>query len=140
MNSPNAFYQRCGIAIVLLHALVSVAHGAAHSALNISMSDWQNLYILLVIFLLPLVAGLLLWRGARTGFHILFLSMLGSLLFGGYYHFVLSGPDNVNSLLVHRWTLPFQICAVLLALIEAAGAIVGIAGILQRPDNKPMGR
>lgn len=121
--------ERTGIAIVVLHALVVVAHSAAHSALYIYMGPWQNAYILLVIVVLPLVSGLLLWRRTKAGFLLLFFSMLGALLFGGYYHFIVPGPDNVGWLGHHPWALPFQVSAVLLAVSEAAGALVGIIGL-----------
>ena len=121
-----------GIAIVLLHALVNVVHALAHSRLYISMSLWQNVYIFAVIVALPLISGFLLWRRPRriaSGFSLLFFSMVGSLVFGGYYHFIAPGPDNVAWLTEHSWTVPFQITAVLLALTEAAGSTVGLFGI-----------
>jgi hypothetical protein len=51
--------------------------------------------------------------------------MLGSLLFGMWYHFLLPGPDNIASLSAGIWQLPFRITAFSLALIEAAGTIAG---------------
>lgn len=125
----NSRWRRIGIAIVLLHVIVTVIHSLAHSALLIYMSGWQNIYIFIVIAVLPLVAGVMLWRRASVGFLVLFLSMLGSLLFGGYYHFILPGPDNVSHLAAHTWTLPFQVSAVLLTLVEAAGVVVGLMGL-----------
>lgn len=114
---------------------MNLVHALAHSGLYIYMSRWQNVYILVVILALPLVSGFLLWRRPEriaVGFFLLFLSMLGSLVFGGYYHFIAPGPDNVAWLTEHSWTVPFQITAVLLALTEAAGAIVGLLGIFAR--------
>jgi hypothetical protein len=78
---------------------------------------------------LPLVAVVLLWRRSALGFPLLFGSMLGSLLFGAYYHFIAAGADNVASLPPHAWALPFQVTAVLLALTEAAGVVVGAVGL-----------
>ena len=63
---------------------------------------------------------------------MLFLSMLGALLFGGYYHFVLAGADNVSTVAhhaLHSWAHLFQVSAVLLALVEFAGVIAGVAGL-----------
>jgi hypothetical protein len=127
--------RRAGILVVVLHALVVVVHSVAHSILYIHMSLWQNIYIFLVIVVLPVVSGVLLWRrppGASPAFILLLLSMLGSLVFGGYYHFILGGPDNVAWLTDHSWTLPFQVSAVLLALTEAAGGVVGLLGIFAK--------
>jgi hypothetical protein len=124
--------RRLSIAIIALHAMVTVAHGAAHSTLKIVMNGWQNAYIFIVIFLLPLVAGFLIWKRARGGYLILFLSMLGALVFGGYYHFVLAGADNVSAVGHHAmtsWAQRFQVSAVLLALVEFAGVVAGVAGL-----------
>jgi len=120
------------IAIVILHALIVIPHGMAHSQLRIQMGAWQTVYILVVINLLPLVAAVLIWRRKRIGFLILLFSMAGSFLFGGYYHFIAAGPDNVASLTSHPWTQPFQWTAVLLALSEAIGVFVGIRGAYPR--------
>jgi hypothetical protein len=128
MKRPLRSVERLGIAVVLFHFLVNVAHAAAHTNLHIDMNAWQSVYILLVILLLPLVSAVLLWRRSRVGFPLLLGSMLGSLLFGGYYHFIAAGADNVASLAPHTWTFPFQVTAVLLALTEAAGVVVGVVG------------
>jgi len=120
------------IAIIVLHVIVTAAHGAAHSNLKILMNSWQNAYILIVIVLLPLVAGFLIWKRTRFGYLILFLSMLGALVFGGYYHFVLAGADNVSTVDHHAmtsWAQVFQVSAVLLALVEFAGVVAGAAGL-----------
>ena len=117
-----------GIAIVVLHAIVTIPHGMAHSNLHIQMNLWQNVYILVVINLLPLLAAVLIWRRKRIGFLLLLFSMAGSFLFGGFYHFVGAGPDNVASLTSHPWTRTFQWTAVLLAMSEAAGVFIALRG------------
>ena len=124
--------RRVSIAMIALHAMVTAAHGAAHSTLKILMNGWQNAYIFVVIVLLPLVAGYLIWKRARGGYLILFVSMLGALVFGGYYHFVLAGADNVSTVAhhaSHSWAQLFQVSAVLLALVEFAGAVAGVVGL-----------
>lgn len=121
--------ERIGIAVVLLHLLVNIAHAAAHTNLHIEMNAWQSVYILLVILVLPLVSAVMVWKRSRLGFPLLLGSMVGSLLFGGYYHFIAAGADNVASLAPHAWALPFQVTAVLLALTEAAGVVVGAVGL-----------
>ena len=122
--------ERIGIAIVLLHLLASTLHSAAHLNLHIEMNAWQSVYILSVILVLPLISAVLLLRKrARIGFWLLFCSMLGSLLFGGYYHFIAAGADNVASLGDHAWAPAFQLTAVLLALTEAAGMVIGAVGL-----------
>jgi hypothetical protein len=120
------------VMIIALHVMVTVMHGTAHTSLKILMSSWQNTYIYVVIVLLPLVAGFLIWKRARGGYLILLLSMLGALVFGGYYHFVLAGADNVSTVAhhaSHSWAQVFQVSAVLLALVEFAGVVAGVAGL-----------
>jgi hypothetical protein len=61
--------------------------------------------------------------------------MLGALVFGSYYHFVLAGADNVSAvghLASHAWAQVFRWSAVLLALVEVAGVVVGVAGFVNR--------
>jgi len=127
--------RRLSVAIIVLHAVVAVTHGAAHSTLKILMNGWQTAFIFVVIMLLPLVAGFLIWKRARGGYLILFLSMLGALVFGGYYHFVLAGADNVSTVGHHAmttWAQLFQVSAVLLALVELAGVVAGVVGLRSR--------
>jgi hypothetical protein len=131
----SAELRRIGLAVVVVHAVISLIHGAAHNKLLILMSAWQNVYILVVIFTLPLVAGVLLWRRSRKASFVLLLSMVGSFLFGGYYHFILPGPDNVGHLMDHAWKVPFQVSAVLLAIVEAVGVVVGWMGMNSKTSN-----
>ena len=121
-------YFRLGVAVVVLHALVVIPHSIAHTMIHIDMNLWQNIYIGLVIVIGPVVSGILLWRSSRSGFVLLVLSMTGSLLFGIYYHFVAPGPDNVTFLHPHPWTQTFRVSAVMLAVVELGGVIVGLLG------------
>jgi hypothetical protein len=125
--------QRCAVLIVAFHFLISLVHGVAHSRLQIEMKPWQTIYILIVITLLPLISGFFLWRAAsKRRFLLLLASMLGALVFGGYYHFIAVGADNVASLGSHSWAPPFQVTAVLLAITEAAGVVAGFFGVLKK--------
>ena len=119
-----------GILVVVLHILVQVPHALAHNKLHIDVSRWQNLYILIVINLLPIIAAVLIWRRKKSGFLILLLSMAGSFVFGVFYHFIAAGTDNVNSLGIHPWSNTFLWSAIFLALVEAAGALIGLIGVL----------
>ena len=117
------------ILVVVVHLLVQVPHGVAHNMLHIDVNLWQNIYILVVISLLPIVAAVLVWRRKRVGYFLLLLSMVGSFVFGLFYHFIAAGPDNVNSLGAHQWSGTFLWSAVLLALVEAAGVVIGLMGL-----------
>jgi len=132
MSKTHDSLQRFGVLVVTFHFVISLVHGVAHSSLHIGMKLWQTVYILLVITLLPLISGFLLWRALRGGFFLLLISMLGSLIFGGYYHFIATGADNVASLGLHSWAPAFQVTAVLLSLTEVAGVLTGLFGLLKK--------
>ena len=132
MRNSQYSLERFGLIIVVLHLIISLVHGAAHANLRITLNSWQTVYVLVVITVLPLVSGVLLWRRMRGGLSLLFCSMIGALLFGGYYHFIAAGADNVSELGSHAWSAPFQLTAVLLAVTEAAGAVTAVLGLLRK--------
>ena len=116
--------------VVLLHVLIATIHGIAHMKLGITLSAFQSAYVLLVITLAPILAGILLWaRRVRPGFVMLVLSMAGSLVFGVYWHYVAESPDNVSHL--HEGTLQslFRLTALLLVVSEVCGVVAGLWGI-----------
>ncbi|MDX6444335.1 MAG: hypothetical protein QOH71_1409 [Blastocatellia bacterium] len=133
MGQTNRSLRRFGISIVAVHFIISAVHGLAHSRLHIALNGWQSVFVLLVITVAPLISALLLWRDSANGFGLLLTSMLGSLIFGGYYHFISVSPDNVGSLGLHSWAGPFQVTAVSLAITEAAGVLTGLLGVLKKP-------
>src|SRR5262249_54493809 len=111
---------------IFIHAAVNLPHGAAHVAQAIWLPLAANIFVILVILIAPFVAlGLLYTRWVRAGALLLCASMLGALLFGIAFHFVLPGPDNVAEVPLGQWRNPFLVTSVLLAMIEAAGAVVG---------------
>jgi hypothetical protein len=116
------------IVIVVVHLLVSIPHGGAHSDLHIQPTRWQNVYILGVITILPFVSLIVIWEKRHLGFLLLLLSMVGSFIFGVFYHFIAAGPDNVASLPSHPAAHTFQWTAIALAITEAAGFVVGLIG------------
>jgi cytochrome bd-type quinol oxidase subunit 2 len=119
----------CTIA-VLAHLLVSLVHGYAHKELGVGLSVWQSWYVLIVITVAPLVALSLVWtRHRRIGFLLLIVSMAGSLIFGGYYHFVFVSPDHVSHLPPGAAQGLFRVTALLLAVTEVFGLIVGVLGL-----------
>lgn len=112
-------------ATVLLHTLIVLVHGAAHTRLKVGLSAGANLYVLCVVGIGP-IAGLLLLRSSRqrSGATVLFATMVGALVFGVWKHFIAHGPDHVMHLQPGAWRLPFQMTAGLLTMSELAGAIV----------------
>jgi hypothetical protein len=129
MNSKMERFFRLGVVIVVLHILVVIPHSIAHTKMQIGVNAWQNIYIGLVILIGPVVSGILLLQTSRSGLFLLALSMAGSLAFGVYYHFVTPGPDNVAFLHPHPWTQAFRVSALLLAVVELGGVLVGVLGL-----------
>lgn len=117
-------------AIVLAHLVVSLVHGYAHAQLGVGLSTWQQLYVLLVITVAPLVALVLLWaRQTRLAFVVLTISMAGSLIFGGYHHYVLVSPDHVSHLPTGDEQGMFRLTALMLVGTEILGVIFGLLGL-----------
>jgi hypothetical protein len=121
--------RRLGVVVVILHAIVTIPHSTAHTHLHIAMDTWQTIYIFAVILIAPIVAAVLIWRRRRSGFALLTISMIGSFLFGVYYHFIATGSDNAFTLPASSWTRTFQLTAWLLAITEVAGAVIGFLGL-----------
>lgn len=118
--------KRLALAIVLAHTVVNVAHAAAHITEEISLPPVANAFIALDILLAPFLALALFYTGRlRAGAWLLFVSMLGALLFGVAYHLVLPGPDNIMQMVGRPWAILFQASAVLLAVLEMSGTVVG---------------
>lgn len=101
--------------------------------LSVELSRPQFLFVVLVIVIAPLLAGVLLWMNARAaGAALLALSMAGAFFFGLYYHFVLISSDHifhVPGISGSIWVRAFQVTAVLLVLIEGVGVIAGIVAL-----------
>ena len=111
---------------VLAHLVVVLLHWQAHTRLGVGLSNWQQTYVILVILLAPLVALLLSWtRYATAGVWLLLVSMLGALIFGGVYHYLIVSNDHVAHLPPGEARELFRVTALLLLVTEAAGVLVG---------------
>ena len=85
--------------LAAIHLTVVLWHGTTHSQLAITLSRFQTLFVLVVIVIAPVLATLLLWlRLDGLALWIYSISMLASLLFGVYYHYLAFSPDNVHYL------------------------------------------
>ena len=115
---------------VLAHLVVSIIHGRAHEGLSVGLSNWQNIYVLTVVVIAPLIAMLLIWtRLARAGLLLLVISTAGSLIFGVVYHYVVVSPDHVSHLPPGDAQGLFRTTALLLVLTELFGVVVGLWGL-----------
>lgn len=113
------------LALILIHLVVSILHGWAHQAAMVTLTTFGKVYVGVVITLMPVVAAAFLFtQKKKIGALLLALSMLGSFIFGFWYHFLSNTTDNVTQ--VHGpWHSTFLWTAVALAIIELAGAVVG---------------
>jgi hypothetical protein len=110
---------------VLAHLIVAVVHGQAHTRLGVGLSNSQQLYVLAIIVLAPLVALALSYtRYARAGLWLLLASMLGSLIFGVVYHYIIISPDHVAHLPTGEARGLFRVTTVLLSITETFGVVV----------------
>ena len=119
--------------IVVGHLIVNILHGQAHKKLAVGLSNWQQVFVIVVILLAPLVAlALVFTRFARAGLWLLFASMLGSLIFGACYHYLIISPDHVAHLPAGDARGLFRITALLLLITEAFGVVVAAMALRNR--------
>jgi len=136
---PHTFLITAAL-VVLVHTVVMLVHGAAHMRLNIELSPWAKIYVLGIVGTGPITGLIFLKsRRQRTGATILFITMIGGLLFGLWNHFIATGADHVMHLQAGLWRLPFQVTAGLLLVSEAAGAVIAFAllGALNTQTKSP---
>ena len=119
-------------AVVVLHVLISAAHGAAHDGAHVPMSPAANLFIYIVILAGPIVGLGLTWPAPTLGSFLVALTMGASLVFGIVNHFVFASPDHVSRV-DEQWRVLFASTAVLLAVTEATAC--GLAIALVRKDG-----
>lgn len=108
-----------------LHLLAALVHGSAHALLPVGLPAWADALVLATVFVGPIAGVWLDRRGHRVGLPLFTLSMAGALLLGLTLHFVVPGADNVATLPVDPWRLPFRVSAVAVAVTPALGAAVG---------------
>jgi len=128
---------RFALAMILAHVVVNLAHGAAHRELAIPLSRSQELFIITVIGIAPLLAGALIWKGPKFGGGLLLAAALASsLVFGVWYHFVAVSPDHVSHLpatAAGGWEVLFQVTAILLVPTNAVGCWAGLRLLKRGP-------
>jgi hypothetical protein len=122
------------LGFVAIHFVVVVLHSNAHTKLAVNASPAQLAFIIPVIVVAPVVAGIMLLKFERAGTILLTVSMLGSLLFGVYYHFIADTIDHVAHVAFLQpvfWSQMFQLTSALLALSEMLGAGLGLILLLR---------
>ena len=114
--------------LVAVHLAASLWHGNAHTRLAIYLPTAKTLFVFIVILIAPVVAAALVWtRYISIGLWVLFISMLGSFLFGAYHHYLLVSPDNISHLPAGSPEMHshFITSAGVIALLELAVALYG---------------
>jgi sec-independent protein translocase protein TatC len=119
-------------ALAALHLGAAIWHGWAHSVLAVTLPPAKNLFVLVVIVVLPVAAAGLAWtRWVRPAIWLFTLSMAASLLFGVYHHYVAISPDHVAHLpagspAALRW---FLWSAGTIAVLEAIATLYGASRV-----------
>lgn len=119
--------KAAALGLVGFHFLTVVLHSIAHEILAVKATPAQLAFIVPVIIIAPVVAGLMLLKFRSGGSLLLLVSMLGSFAFGVYYHFVADTIDHVAHvarLQPEFWSGMFRGTAYLLAASEVLGAAV----------------
>jgi len=137
MNNQQArTFKLTALWLVGIHFVVVVLHSVAHEVLRVKASAAQLAFIVPVIVVAPVAAGLLLPKFERAGAWLLAASMVGSFVFGLYYHFVADTVDHVAHVATLRpafWSAMFRATAWLLLASEALGAAVAWLSLAGRP-------
>jgi len=134
--------KRIALAIVAIHFVVVVLHSIAHQLLSVNASPAQLAFIFPVIIVAPVVAGFMLPKFENFGTVLLTASMIGSFIFGVYYHLIADTIDHVAhvaQLEPHRWSQMFVATSYLLAISEALGAVVGLMLLLRTSTTAKRG-
>ena len=131
MSRKHALWATIAVAA---HVVIGVIHSVAHEGLGVELTRFQDIFVQSVYLGLPLLAAILVWTPlARAGALILAVSLAASLVFGVWFHFVLVSPDHVAHLPVGDQQLLFRATAVLMALINAGGAWLGLHLVRSSP-------
>jgi hypothetical protein len=114
--------------LVVVHLVVAYWHGNAHEKLSVGLSSAQHLFVNGFVVLLPLIAVLIIWSPRqRTALCVFLASMLGSLIFGGYHHFIAVSSDNIACLPPGPagWHWQFVASSAALAGLEIVAVLYG---------------
>jgi hypothetical protein len=114
------------VAVVLLHLVVTIFHGSAHTTAGVGLGPAGLVFVILVIEIGPLAGLVWMLKNPRTGAALIALTMGAALIFGLVNHYVIPSPDRIDHVHGPAHDL-FQTTAALLLVTESAGAALGIA-------------
>jgi hypothetical protein len=124
IHSPRTLWKWMA-ATVLVHLLVSMIHGAAHTGASVPMSQAANLFVFVVILAGPLIGLGLSFRTRLYGGVVVALTMAASLVFGVVNHFLIDSPDHISHIAT-PWSRLFVTTAVLLTITELLGLAIAL--------------
>lgn len=126
MNTSGRYTPALWAAIwlVVTHFAVTALHAAAHFALGVVPPVVDDIFIVVVIWVTPVVALPFVLRGSRAGAAVLALALAASMVYGIANHFVIEGADHATGLDQGAWPATFTLTGLLLLGIEAAGAVL----------------
>ena len=126
LTSMGRNTQRIALAaVVLLHLIISMAHGYAHTSAGIDLNGLSLVFVPVVILAGPLIGLAWMWVNPSAGARVIGITMAASLLFGLVNHFIIPGADRIDHVVPHSRAL-FESTAVMLVVSEAAGAVLGL--------------
>jgi hypothetical protein len=121
--------RRASAAIAVVNLVLLVAHGWVHRVLGVALSPAQTAIVYGLIVPGPLIALLLLVRSPFLANCVLLITMTVGLVFGGLFHYLVVSPDHVAHLPPSSGGALFRASAAGLAIAEAIGIMVAIAGL-----------
>jgi len=124
IHSPRTLWKWMA-ASVLVHLLVSMIHGAAHTGASVPMSQAANLFVFVVILAGPLIGLGLSFRTKLYGGVVVALTMGAALVFGVVNHFLIDSPDHISHIAA-AWRSLFVTTAVLLTITELLGVAIAL--------------
>ena len=114
------------IGTVVANLVLLGVHAFSHASLNISLTDFESAFVLVVLIIAPITSSILIsTRFREIGAWLLLTSMLASFVFGLTTHFLIQGPDNAINIQPNSYGILFQTTAAALGVAEAAGVAAG---------------
>ena len=136
MNNSRAL-KLMALWLVVIHFVIVVMHSIAHEILKVKATTAQLAFIIPVIIVAPVVAGFMIPKFNRAGTVLLFASMIGSFVFGLYYHFIADTIDHVSHVARLQpafWSMMFQLTSYLLLVSELLATVVTGLSLIRRSE------
>ena len=118
-------------AVVAVHLVVSIVHGAAHTGAHVRLPDLATTFVVVVILVGPLVGIALTVVSRKVAGWVVAGTMTASLVFGVVNHFILHEGDHISEV-AGPWGLVFASTALFLAGTELLGAVLAINLVRER--------